>query len=425
MIATIHALHGKGCARAVLCGLALFALIRPGHGASGPPQIRLHPADAIAREGERVTFSVQVDGTPPLMIQWERNGEVIGATGATFTAEPLTLSHDGDIYSITVTNALGAVTSSNAMLTVTPGIAIAASANRSADLVLYRGWPLVIEVALLHPDAFDSNGVPIVISDASGPWHNSLQLEVRDVQGQVQTWSFHAAPFTNETISLDSDSGARMLWWLTPTETTLLPLGSFEITATLNTTNFARPEAWKGILSSVMITLSILNEPATLDAAQQEQKSRLLADYALMHGDPLAAREEINTLLNAFPDNIGALTYNAHLKAAAGLFDEAYQSVQLALEHVVAQSPKEPPTRLLNLEAELAPIVAPPWMRSSVVEGQLQIEWDGHPFLSYRLQASSDLAAWSTIATNFGVTGNHFSATLALGAAPRFFRIVR
>jgi len=242
--------------------------------ASGSPQILLQPADAVAREGERVSFSLQVEGATPLAVQWWRAGEPIaGATGLSFTTGPLTLGEDGDVFSVIVTNALGEATSSNALLTVTPGIVVAASINRSAEPVLCRGWPLMLAVALLHPDAFQSNAAPFLITGTSGPWFNALQLDVRDAQGQPLVWPLHAAPFTNETVPLTGESGPRMLWWLTPEETAQLPLGDFAITATLNTTNVTRPDAWVGLVTGVPVHLTMTNEPAALKPSRSTVSS--------------------------------------------------------------------------------------------------------------------------------------------------------
>src|SRR2546430_8677872 len=128
-----------------------------------------------------------------------------------------------------------------------------------------------------------------------------------------------------------------MLLWLTPGETGQAPAGPFAITATLNTPEVTRPGPRKGVLAGVPVSVVITNEPALLDRAQTEQKGRLFADYALLQGDRDQAQREIDALLAAYPTNIGGLTYNAYLKQAAGLFDDAFQNVQLALDQVAVQ----------------------------------------------------------------------------------------
>src|SRR2546427_674471 len=367
----VHELTRRALGLLGTMGLAALAFTgAPVQAADGPPVILQQPVNLSARQGESAQLILAADGSVPLTITWLPNGLPLapGSNTACSTA-PLRSGDDGTVFSAIVSNTLGVVTTSNAFLTVEPGIVVAASANRTAKLVLYRGWPLVLEVALIHPDAFESNAVPILISGTNGPWFNALQVDVRNSLDQPQSWPFHPAPITNEVVQLNSDSGGGMLWWLTPAETAQLPTGTFAITATLNTTNVTRPGAWKGVLAGVPVSLSITNEPAILDRAQTEQKGRLFSDYALLQGDRDQAQREIDALLAAYPTNIGGLTYDVYLKEAAGHFDEAFRSVEKALDQVALQSPDapEPPSELLLKEAELNQIVAPPTLEHALI----------------------------------------------------------
>jgi len=71
--------------------------------------------------GGSVTINVTVGtGTPPFTYQWMKNGaQIIGATNALITLPSLT-TNDSATYTCKVTNAAGATTSDNAVLTVTP-----------------------------------------------------------------------------------------------------------------------------------------------------------------------------------------------------------------------------------------------------------------------------------------------------------------
>jgi hypothetical protein len=86
-----------------------------------PPGIFEHPSDVAVVEFQQVSFSVNAGGTPPLSYQWFRNGVSLGTQG---TNTSLNLgfvdSDDAGLYSVRVSNSLGAVTSSNAVLTVLP-----------------------------------------------------------------------------------------------------------------------------------------------------------------------------------------------------------------------------------------------------------------------------------------------------------------
>jgi len=71
--------------------------------------------------GQPATFSDSVSGTAPLSYQWQKNGTVLsGATSSAYTTLPTTTSDDGALFTVTVTNTAGSVTSSAAALTVTP-----------------------------------------------------------------------------------------------------------------------------------------------------------------------------------------------------------------------------------------------------------------------------------------------------------------
>ena len=203
-------------------------------------------------------------------------------------------------------------------MTGLPLLAADSSIAKHTAIDLYESWIDACDSTL-----FSMQSMKCLISGTNGPWFNALQIDVRDGQDQPQSWTFHPAPITNEVVQLNSDSGGGMLWWLTPGETAQLTTGTFAITATLNTTNVTRPGAWKGLLAGVPVSAVITNEPALLDRAQTEQKGRLFADYALLKGDRDQAQREIDALLTAYPTNIGGLTYNAYLKQAAGLFDDA------------------------------------------------------------------------------------------------------
>jgi len=86
-----------------------------------PPSIFEHPSDVAVVEFQQVSFSVNAGGTPPLSYQWFRNGVSLGTQG---TNTSLNLgfvdSDDAGSYSVRISNSLGAVTSSNAVLTVLP-----------------------------------------------------------------------------------------------------------------------------------------------------------------------------------------------------------------------------------------------------------------------------------------------------------------
>jgi len=397
-------------------------------GADGPPTLVVTPSDRVAFRGEQVVLRAGAEGTAPLIWQWFRDGAVIaGATQPTLTLPSVTEGDDDMSFSILVSNVLGTATSSNAVLTVRPGIILSGSANGSVAPTIRRGWPLLLEISLLHPDAFDSNALPIVICASNGPWPGALSATITDGAGQSQGWPWHRQTVTNESLRLTDATGGRVYWWLTPGETAQLPNGEFKLAVSLTTTDATKTNAWKGEVQSAPVILAVTNEPAPLTQGDTEEKYRLLANYALLSGDRAGAQAQINALLAAYPTNIGGLTYDAYLKQAAGLFDDAFQSIQKALSQIALQSPNatEPPDELLSKQAELFPIVAPPLLEWQRANEQLRISWTGYPHFLYRLENSADLRGWSVVTTNFSVVNNRFSVDASVETSRRFFRVVR
>lgn len=88
-------------------------------GLSAPPSITKQPISVAVVAPSTATFSVTATGAPAPTYQWLRNGAPIaGATAASYTTPATTGVESGDRFSVVVSSLLGAVTSSEATLTV-------------------------------------------------------------------------------------------------------------------------------------------------------------------------------------------------------------------------------------------------------------------------------------------------------------------
>jgi hypothetical protein len=88
---------------------------------SGTVSITNQPASLTVDERQSAVFGVGVDGTPPYYFQWLMDGTPVpGATNSVFTVSAATVADDGTAFSVTVSNLFSAVTSSEAVLKVTP-----------------------------------------------------------------------------------------------------------------------------------------------------------------------------------------------------------------------------------------------------------------------------------------------------------------
>ena len=88
------------------------------------PAITTQPVNQTVPTGQTATFTVAATGTAPLSYRWQKNGAAVaGATSASYTTPATTNGDNGSQFNVVVSNSAQAVTSSNAVLTVTAGLA--------------------------------------------------------------------------------------------------------------------------------------------------------------------------------------------------------------------------------------------------------------------------------------------------------------
>jgi hypothetical protein len=96
------------------------------------PAIVAQPQSQSVLSGVPAAFSVAATGSG-LMYQWHRNGQPIpGATNGSYSVGVPLAGDDGAVYSVVITNSLGAVTSANATLSVNWGAGIRATSYANA-----------------------------------------------------------------------------------------------------------------------------------------------------------------------------------------------------------------------------------------------------------------------------------------------------
>jgi parallel beta-helix repeat protein len=96
--------------------LAPTALLYP---APAAPLIDLAPKDVAVAEHADATFTSTASGQQPLSYQWYLGATAIaGATNTTLTLTNVSLTQNGTLYSVVVTNSVGSITSTPAVLTV-------------------------------------------------------------------------------------------------------------------------------------------------------------------------------------------------------------------------------------------------------------------------------------------------------------------
>ena len=96
-----------------------------------PPVIVVQPRSQTATPGATVTFNATAGGSPPLSYHWQLNSaNLAGATNSSLALTNVQFANAG-VYRVVVSNSLGSVTSSPAVLTVTYPPALVEAANAS------------------------------------------------------------------------------------------------------------------------------------------------------------------------------------------------------------------------------------------------------------------------------------------------------
>ena len=103
------------------------------------PTVLSQPADQSVVVGSAANFVVTATGAAPLAYQWASSFDgtsftaIAGATNSSYNTGATTLAQSGTRYRVVVSNSLGSVTSSAALLTVTPAVVAPAITMQPAD----------------------------------------------------------------------------------------------------------------------------------------------------------------------------------------------------------------------------------------------------------------------------------------------------
>lgn len=118
------------------------------------------PQSQTVNRGSGISFTATANGTPTLTYQWQKDGvDIPGATSPSLSVANVQ-SSDAGSYTVTVSNAVGSVTSDPAMLTV----------NAVSQLITFNALPDIgFTTTPFALSAAASSGLPVTFDVLSGP----------------------------------------------------------------------------------------------------------------------------------------------------------------------------------------------------------------------------------------------------------------
>ena len=154
------------------------------------PTITIQPAAQSVTAGQTASFTVEASGTGPLTYQWKKNhSNIDGATSSTYTTPATSSADSGAMYSVSVSNSAGTVTSNQATLTVS-----AAPGGPGAPVI--GAQPANQSVVVGQTASFS------VTATGAGPFTYQWKKDGKDISGAT------SSTYTTPATSL-GDSGAQ------------------------------------------------------------------------------------------------------------------------------------------------------------------------------------------------------------------------
>lgn len=302
---------------------------------------------------------------------------------------------------------------------------ISIDVNGSGVSASAQGWPLVLEITLVHPELFGSPATPVTLRADQEYWAKFLRIEINNATGDAQSWALRLLNSPSNSITLDGDQMARLTWVLSPDQTMAIPADIYTLTVTLDSSGSLNQTTWKGKSESVPVELEITAGNSELNAAERENRCRILTRYYLSLGQSEEALQQVNLLLGFDPLSIGGLTMKGQVLRELGENRLALAAVEQALVQVKARFPNaaEPPRALYKERRDLKQLLLPGRISSVALIGDgIALEWNTIAGVRYVFESSTDLENWVPRAAMVAPT-NVLSWTVNRSQANEFFRV--
>lgn len=227
---------------------------------------------------------------------------------------------------------------------------LSVSVNNSAMAKVFRGWPLLMQVAISNPSETET----LVLAPRDLTWPRALHISATDPGGKAIDLPFElSAEPPSPAVTLPAGAETYFFMILPENATNALAAGKYRLNVA-----FAIQDSsgWKGQVQT-LTTVQVLGKEAPTDD-QQLEVTLLRATVPLLHKQPVAAKEILRVYLGKHPTVIPALRMMAEVLEAEGDPERAYlyadRAVELYVEQQSAQPDhSEPPKQLIELRRRL------------------------------------------------------------------------
>lgn len=226
---------------------------------------------------------------------------------------------------------------------------------------LYRGWPLLVDVSVAHPDGWKAEQeqrplAPLRVIPASGSWDTLVKTQFFGPAQTVLALPLVQVAHPQGELLLDAEAYRHTLrWYVDPEQTRGLESGAYVAFARLESSSGAQEGGWTGRMDSMPIRFQVVDEPAPLPPELVEGKALAVAQFEMYRGNRDAAWATLEAYRTQHPDSPAILSVEAQMMEDAGKLQEAYDLYGAAIEAHRRKYPKaqEPPVGLMGRQAEL------------------------------------------------------------------------
>ena len=440
------------------------------------PAILTQPQSQVATVGSSVTFSVAATGNPAPAYQWQFSGTNLpGATSTSLTLNNVTTNQSGN-YFVVITNSAGSTNSQTVALTVVqpaPAVAGFTLMNYNTHGNFVGDWTtnslqvqaIGRQVQYLNPDIITFQEIPMTNSGWShmgefvSVYRPGYYLATNSgTDGFIRSAILSRFPITRSTSWLDGASLTNFGYNGSYTRDLFeaqiavpgFPQPLHVFTTHLKSGNSASADAQRRaaeasaisnfLVHAYLTTNSLqpylltgdMNEDILIPATGSQQPiQRLTNSTGLVLTTPT---NEFNGSSLTFSIQAASMTKRYDYILPCDLLFANIASSQLFRSDLLPS----PPPPLLATDSETASDHLPvlmtfnnpydkPFQLLSFTRSNLTVtlNWQSVPGQPYRVESSTNLTTWSTLANNLVATGSTFTYTTNLNDAMRYFRVYR